>query len=340
MNKLKVVLFSVIVFIVFFGAGELILRVTNFKYANTPLEMWTYSKEKIETCVNGNNQKGIIRFRKDPVQFWAPVKSFENELTPEKSKDVIRIAALGDSCTQGCSDWDLTYPKLLEKLLQGQLGTKKVEVLNSGVGSYSSFQGLKRLEHVVFKFHPDLLLVYFGWNDHWISRVEDKDIPILSSFQVFALNLMEQFRFFQFMNFLITRVRGKTLEQNSKYDIVFRVPVPEYEKNLNRFVDLAQAKRIPIVLITAPHGAFQNFIPFGLFPFSKEDLIAAHYAYNQVVRKVAYERGVFLLDMDEEITRKSDTDDFFSDNIHFNSKGCDKIAKMVADLILKNKILS
>lgn len=343
MTTTKKVLFSIAIFIVFFGVGEMILRVINFKYANTPLEMWLYSRRRIESNILNNNQSGVIRFRKDAVQFWAPVKSFENELPKEKPDHVVRIATLGDSCTQGCSDLDLTYPKLLENLLKDKLGTKKTEVLNAAVGSYSSFQGLKRLEHVVLKYHPDLLTVYFGWNDHWLSRVEDKDVQVLSDFRVALLNFMEKSRFFQFTNYLITKIRGNTLEQMQQDVFKPRVPLGEYEKNLNRIIDLAEARKIPVILITAPQGVFEDPLPsyFSfLFVPSKTQLEQVHFFYNEVVRKVAAKRGVLLLDMDAMITGQPGSEKLFSDAIHFNADGCDLMAKKLAEIIIKEKLLA
>lgn len=326
--------------ILYFGLIEIILIAIDVNYSDTPL--------LIQNVVKYNNHGGVIRFKKDQTQFWVPVRSFENTTPLKKPKGVKRIAALGDSCTQGCADanqwtWahSYAYPGFLQDLLRTKMKDPGIEVLNASVGSYSSFQGLKRLEHVVLKYNPDLLTIYFGWNDHWLAAQEDKNIPSLSGFQVFLLNIMEKFRFFQFMHYLIDRMTHNTLEDSlrKKSAPEMRVGRPDYKKNLNAMIDLAQDRRIQVILITAPHD-LKNWEPSPFFPFPRETLLEVHRAYNDVVRTTAKRRGVYLLDL-ERIVERQHSDKLISrDGIHLTSEGCRFIAEALAQKILDEKILS
>ncbi len=325
--------------LLFFGISEIILRAVEFKYSDTPL--------LIQRVLKYNNRDGIIRFKKDPLQFWVPVRSFENTTSLEKPKGIKRIATLGDSCTQGCADEDqwtwalpFAYPDFLQDLLKTKMKNQSVEVLNAGVGSYTSFQGLRRLEHAVLKYHPDILTIYFGWNDHWLARQEDKNIRPLSGPQVIFLNIMEKSSFFQWMHYLIDRMTQNTLEDSlrEKFTPTWRVGLPDYEKNLNAMIDLAQEHQILVILITAPHD-FKNWEPLNIFPFPKETLLEVHQAYNDVVRVTAKRRGVYLLDL-EKIIQQQPSDKLMSrDGMHLTSEGCHFVAETLARKLLDEKIL-
>ena len=94
-------------------------------------------------------------------------------------------------------------------------------------------------------------------------------------------------------------------------------------------VDIAQKNNMKVALITAPYDLSQ-FEPSWIFPYPKEDLIPIHERYNQVVRKVAAEKSVFLIDL-EQIFKKEDTSKLLVDGIHFSPEGCRYVAKTIAD---------
>lgn len=92
----------------------------------------------------------------------------DRETTLNKPPSLLRIVALGDSFTFGFGvSGDETYPKVLEKLLNESAtkGDYQYEVLNFGVGGYST-----RDEALVFKYKvppwkPDLVIIGYVLND-------------------------------------------------------------------------------------------------------------------------------------------------------------------------------
>lgn len=94
---------------------------------------------------------------------------------PTESAGVYRVLCLGDSITFGDKlDQSETYPAALGRLLRERWPGKPVEVVNAGVPGYSSLQGLKlwrRLEST----EPAVVIVAFGFNDAWPSRVTDRE---------------------------------------------------------------------------------------------------------------------------------------------------------------------
>ena len=123
----------------------------------------------------------------------------------------------------------------------------------------------------------------------------------------------------------------------------FRVPINEYEKNLNSIIDYALSQGIKPILITAPFDATQ-FYPFSNFPFPVEFLSKIHMKYNSIVRKVASDRQVPIIDLELAFSQVNTQKlhSFFSDGIHFTPTGCRLIAELIVqrmrDLsIIKNQ---
>lgn len=87
-----------------------------------------------------------------------------------KPKDVFRIAILGDSFAEGYTvDYQDLFSTVLEKKLNKHRTKKKFEVINFGVGGYSTDQELLIFKRKVKKYRPDLVIVLFYINDVWFN---------------------------------------------------------------------------------------------------------------------------------------------------------------------------
>ena len=83
-----------------------------------------------------------------------------------KAPGVFRIAVVGDSFTFGFGvENEQTYPSVLEALLNGSARSPHYEVLNFGVGGYSTHDEALVLRHRVMAWDPDLILVGYVSND-------------------------------------------------------------------------------------------------------------------------------------------------------------------------------
>ena len=85
-----------------------------------------------------------------------------------KGKGVFRIICIGDSITFGLDvDDRFTYPSQLEQILNQlpESAGKKIEVINAGVPTYTTRQGLIYLDERLLQFQPDLVIAAFGGND-------------------------------------------------------------------------------------------------------------------------------------------------------------------------------
>ncbi|NVN99754.1 MAG: hypothetical protein HXX17_10545 [Geobacteraceae bacterium] len=80
-----------------------------------------------------------------------------------------RIAVLGDSETFGMSmPEEATLPGKLQILLNSR-SVEPFEVLNFGVPAYNSIQELQILEAKVLKYNPEIVILYYNFNDPIIS---------------------------------------------------------------------------------------------------------------------------------------------------------------------------
>lgn len=88
----------------------------------------------------------------------------DREYTTQKSSDTFRIAVLGDSYAEALQvELDETFWSVLQRELQlcEAMKNRKLEVLNFGVSGFGTAQELQMLEHYVWDYQPDVVLVAF-----------------------------------------------------------------------------------------------------------------------------------------------------------------------------------
>jgi len=341
LSLMKRVLFSLLPVLLLFLLCEAGLRAAGFYYSDTPLVMMSLRQDP-EGVVNGvlryNNREGRIAMKKDARQLWVPVHSFEEKTPLHKAAGVTRIAALGDSCTMGCTGTDASYPGYMQEILNAE-ASGRYEVLNAGVGSHSSFQGLQRFKYAVLPYKPDIITIYFGWNDHWMTSVPDKEVRMKSEKLTALLNFLEHFRTYQAYHYLISEVLLKKhpapvepegSEPPLEDWIKLRVSPADYRANLNVMMDLAAQHGMKVLLVTAPYNS-ESFGPSMNFPFPREVFEQVHEKYLEIVRQAAAEREVPLLDLAQEISGSRRASVLSEDGVHFSVSGCRTIAEIFVE---------
>jgi hypothetical protein len=84
---------------------------------------------------------------------------------PEREKDTLRIAIMGDSFIAGLQLFEEHhFRNLLEKALTEKLG-KKVEVLNFGRGGFDFSSMYANYLNFISKYNPDLTIFFLSSND-------------------------------------------------------------------------------------------------------------------------------------------------------------------------------
>ncbi|MFA6317002.1 MAG: GDSL-type esterase/lipase family protein [Elusimicrobiota bacterium] len=320
----------------FLGA-ELVLRLTGFRYAPVPVTLrYVRAVADKGAASSSRGRETVIPYALDPVLLWKPLPvpgltNSEGFLGPEwpeaKPKGGVRVVALGDSCTVLGDD---PYPGVLEKRLAKD--GRKWEVLNAGVASWSSYQGLRLLEARLAGYKADVVTLYFGWNDRWLSwSVPDKDLSGLLERQWKTLGRLESSRLLQAFQAAADRLRGPPkLTPASPH----RVALDDYGRNLRAMIELVRRGGGEPVLVTAPTGLTLD-LPFTREVAAKtgiktpELFVELHEAYNAAARSVAEETGTPLADLDAAFSRMKDHKAVFSDGIHLTREGHQRAAALL-----------
>jgi lysophospholipase L1-like esterase len=324
----KKLAFAVLSTFIFFAVLEGTLRLVRFRFApRTP-----------DVVIDGKLVAPMFRNSKNTV--WEPVpgvKGFNEDrfmgarIPRERTPGTIRIAAVGDSCTQF---GEPPYSAVLGELLADRV-RKPVEVLNAGVAGYSTEQGKRRLEHDVAPYRPDVVLLYFGWNDHWIlDRFTDAEVAADNARNWAWLDYVGWSRVVQVGLYAAHTVHERRAWGLPQQPRVLRVPPDHYQRNLEQMV--ARTRRLPAtpILITAPSDmtfetpvtAFTNLQY--LDDTEYESPKAVHDAYVDMTREVARRTGARLADAAQLFDGKSGL--ITRDHIHLTQPGIELLAEFLA----------
>lgn len=308
-------LLSGLVVVAFFAIAELLLRLAGVQYA-THVEGMQFTFPIDE--YNQNSPEPFLS--RDEVLFWRPTAGvlghnaqgfYGPGFSTSKPEGVFRIVCLGDSCTHF---GPITYPDILRDYLE-KVAPGKFEVINAGVIGYTSFQGMRLLETEVLKWEPDLVTVYFGWNDHWLARgYQDKE---QTGTQAAAEGVLARLRLFQVMRHLTQRNAVTS-------DSAMRVQPGDYRSNLQRIGELCADHDCRYWYLTAPH-AFDLGVPPYLIESGEasnlDELLGIHRKYNEIVREVAASRDARVVDLANEMDTMAKNELFIDDHIHLSVQG-------------------
>lgn len=239
-----------------------------------------------------------------------------------------RMLYLGDSCTFQGYPWRAAERMRDLKIPAG----RTAETVSLAIPGYTSLQGLRAAEDFGLDLDPDVVFVFFGWNDHWAAygTIDSKKVVAPGP------RFLGESRLFQATVWLLGRKRVPLEEP--------RVLPDEYRANLTAIAALFSARRIPVVFLTAPTTFYKLGVPQKLvddrFAKSGEEAIRLHRAYNAIVREIAAESGAPLLDLEKECESSPDLEKrFLKDGVHFSPAGRewvgDRIARFVRDEVLR-----
>lgn len=261
---------------------------------------------------------------------------YGKEIQVSKPPAVYRLMFLGDSVpAQG-------YPQTVETFLNClHPGGRRFESINVAVGGYSSYQGRILAAKYGKTLQPDLVLVSYGWNDHWqaYGQIDSrKTISIDHSRIRRTLNLV--YRHSRILQWLLHA--ELLLLRGAEHPIAeVRVPLNEYRNNLIYIGDMFAAMNVPVIFITPPTSYYALGVPDYYiargFAASKDKAVAFHKAYNQAVREVAESRHWLVLDLEQEIgSLRNLSDIFLTDGIHLTPDGRALLAHRITEFIDEN----
>lgn len=306
--------------------AELGLRLADIEYSAYPTRFqfgWPDSKT-LDTD-----------FVMDPLIQWKP-KEYDKTLQDWKGRR-IDVLHMGDSCTQLGN-----YAGELNRLMQQRQPALNFRNLKLGVAGWSSWQGLQQLQRDVVPLEPRYVTIYFGWNDHWLSYgLPDKQIDF-SKARFPLYRMLQQSRVFQVFSFFYNRM----LQGESAAERPLRVPPEDFRHNLREMVRIARENGIAPILLTAPSSHRPGSEPQYLQDRFLEDLdqlVPLHNQYMAIVREVAKEQDVLLLDLQAEFEAMpyaTVRDEYMkADGIHWKPAGSTAVAESLYRFLNEKRLL-
>jgi lysophospholipase L1-like esterase len=280
-----------------------------------------------------------------------------NEFSPKKDKDVYRIVCLGGSSTYGnqLSNYE-TWPAQLERLLNSQQQGMHLEVINAGVGGYTTMESLINLVTRVLPLEPNMIIIYHAFNDfkpnrfpnfksdytNWRSRERTPKkhiLNILSSKSSFARNMVSLYR-------KLSRYLDKRLKYHlpttglRRYDTVSEEGIESFKRNLRTMIYVTRGYGITPVISTfclllneenlqAHPEKFEGLLDY-IPTLTYAGVLDAKRRYNQALREVAKQEKVLLIDNSLLIP---ETLQYQYDSCHFTAAGARLIAENFSQAI-------
>jgi len=327
---------AVIAVVIFVALIEIILRVGNVD---------DYFQNRFFTLNRAPDYPEI--FQRDHDLFWRfrPDRTVTSKFFQNKTyrinklglrgrevaefKSAGRIITLGNSCTFG---WGVPLEDIYASRLEKNLN-ERYEVINGAIPGYTSFQGKIFLQKDLIKLQPDFVTVLFVWNDHWAaaSEIADKDQQLPPEFILGLQNFLSRFHFYRFMKkSLLTAVETDPDSTFKRGNIVYRVGFENFRANLKEICITAQENGATPILLTSPIPSLEKYYP----PGARSPMHAFHERYNQIVREISAADNIALVDLAREFDGYDGLwDDAPNDPIHFNARGHELAAKLIADFI-------
>ncbi|MCR5661754.1 MAG: hypothetical protein K6G50_06465 [bacterium] len=293
-------------------------------YAPNPRAFWTASFAFDRNIKKTKKFKSII---------------FDKDYLYKKPDNTYRIIFMGDS--QAISDLKqvytfYTYPKLVEQKAKAQNlkapEGKNLEIINAGISGYTSYQGYLILSSYLLDLEPDLVMPAFGYHEASPAITADKDaFPENKYLWKIRSTLYKSEIFLLFRN-LSLHLQAEIADKggNSVKHRTCRVTIPDFKKNLKRFITLGNEHNFRVIFITEPYHYYKDY--------------QRTKPYRIAEKEVAAKLDVPVIDACEKFRDFSskELDEFFeiNDMVHFRRPGAEKMADIVLEGLIDNGILT
>lgn len=338
-KKLVLAVMSTFVILLVFEAA---LKAIDFKLLTVPFVI-TGEDQKIHDDSRGLLADPVLRWKYNPGAEFRGRKVnrlgfLDREVDPQKAPGAKRVICMGCSCT---AQGPRSYSEMLNEMLQTNAPTAAPwEAFNMGVHGYSSVLGRKLFQMRGKELAPDVVTLYFGWNDHWQSGYwpDSHGIPLeIQSSQVRLIERLFLRRIVQFLAYVVSpknlpvSIRGKVkLKHSQKFGKCLRVPPDEYRETLKGFVAEIRASGAVPVLITAPRAArLTHLLVAHGQAASVEEAIRLHDQYVGIAREVARSENATLVDLAADLKPEEAPRFFGDDGIHLTLDGRRWVAEKI-----------
>ena len=265
-----------------------------------------------------------------------------------ESMNTLRILNLGDSVTH--SECPLTQELqyyLNKNLSDFTFNGRKItgiDVINAGKGGANSKAIFSLFEDILVQYKkPDIITVLTGWNDHWYKTRLCYDIGCYKNAMRISKKGLSEKQFQRLLHIVymketeecveILRDKGvdSILQNVDSYNTsIYRVSLDEYHNKLIEIIDLARENKIDVVLVVPPNGLKKGEVPYislrDCLLIDKDAYYPVHTMYTSMIRQVANEKNVPVIDLENEFDKHQNKYSLFQnssyDPIHPNNPGC------------------
>ncbi len=256
------------------------------------------------------------------------------EIASEKG-DRFRIVALGESQTFGPTlrDGEKPWPERLQGLFDRAACSRPVEVVNAGTEAYTLEDNLERMRRDILPLKPDLILSTHGMNGLFALGLRQQAEPVEPGVRPRASALLGR---------AVLRLERALHHWRTRHDAPPARPPPlsdeallktRYADAYRKLIAIARDNRVPLVLATSSmavsEGSPREVKDFYGAVFKPiDDIIAANAAHNRLVRLLAEQNGLPLIDAGAGLDGVWD-DDLYLDIVHFTDGGNKREAELM-----------
>jgi lysophospholipase L1-like esterase len=280
--------------------AEVTLRAAHFEFRVIPTVQFGWPEP----------QALLNDFRSDPDLIWVTPDYFERLAEAHTTR--ARVIFLGDSCVEYS-----TYPgRALARLKLDDPHLGLGEKLS--VPGWSSEQGRAQAVRDVATLRPRVVVVEFGWNDHWDALGPPDDETHPGAVVRWA---SEHLRVYQAYRRAVVAWQMRRQQGEPPR----RVSLERYRENLRVIAESVLQHGAKVVFVTAPTSHEAGHEPEYLRARHLRNLtrlVSLHQSYVQATREVAAAERAALCDAASAIEQRGDGRRFFrNDGIHFNGEG-------------------
>jgi lysophospholipase L1-like esterase len=280
----------------------------------------------------------IAQLRTDERGYILPSHQFER---PQKT-----IVFLGGSTTECAAvTEDQRFPALVSKLLE-ERGGLRVNTLNGGLSGNTTHDELNLLLNHVIADKPDIAVLMEAandigvmWQEHSYRSRMDEPLSRKLAFRWALQAASSRLSLFGALRSYVTLAALKTSKaEGGAFPEREKVTVPsaEFEQRLRAFARLTRAFGIEPVLMTQPAVGIRTALTPDWIDTGNQA------TFNEVVRKVALDEQVVLVDLERRVQATQGWDqpmNLFYDGVHVTDAGsqlyADEIAKRLLATLLQ-----
>lgn len=323
--------FAVLATVLFFAAIEGVLALLGVEKAPA-VPIVIRGEEDQDTKLKAGDEKVTVDpellWRFTPNAKWGGVRINEHgyrtrPFSAQKAPGTRRVIALGDSCT---AQGEPPYSDRLHELLQKNPPTGEAwEAFNMGVFGYSIEQGYRQFVKYGQALQPDVVTIYFGWNDHWLYDKPDRLrlATRLTPAQARLAKVLQQLRLFGVLSRRL-KAQAPTSPNQQRGP---RVPPEHYTETLSNLVVAIRATGAqPLILTAARRELTPTLVKTG-HAENENQAEQLHDRYVELTRDTARAMEVPLLDLAHQFSGPECDRYFSQDGIHFEKEGLQAIAE-------------